>query len=242
MHLKYKKKLNADQYNTHAGIATLDRYKEESNRSSTTGDAESHFHARNIAINSSTIPANGSTYTKGSKWLSTTGTGKLLSFLSSRSMKIILLPVPKYNILSKANNANEDTGESDRMEDLSKQLPNIHFYELIKHGTNAETIFQSMAASLQQEQKENDDNSNFSSLSNPSSTILPKQCLIVSDRDDYLKMAKEGGMFTCRVRPESSKGRRGNITAAYNVNDMSNVEDIVNEINGISFNSVFSAR
>lgn len=93
-----------------------------------------------------------------------------------------------------------------------------------------------MTTNLQQKQNENDDSCNFSSLWNPSSTILPKQCLIYSDRDDYLKMAKEGGMLTGRARREFSKGRRGNRTAAYRVNNMSNVEDIVNEINGISSN------
>lgn len=73
-----------------------------------------------------------------------------------------------------------------------------------------------------------------------SSEVLPKHCLVVTDRDDYLKMAKDEGMFTCRIRKENA--RRGNITAAYNCLEIANVEEIVNEINGISFNSVFGSR
>ena len=51
------------------------------------GDATTHLNARNIAA--STVVSK-----TGSKWLATTGTGSLLSFLNSRSMKIALMPLP----------------------------------------------------------------------------------------------------------------------------------------------------
>ena len=124
------------------------------------------------------------------------------------------------------------------MEDLAKQLPNIHFHELIHRGDNAKTVLSQFLNNLKyvsSSQKKDDTLS-----TTPISSILPKHCLIVSDRDDYLKMAKEMNMFTCLVRPENA--RRGNITAAYNVLEIGMVEDIINEINGISFNSVFKAR
>jgi len=233
----------------HTGsAASIDMVKEELRK----GDAGSHFHARTIAMKQSS-----STNTKGSKWLASTGAGSLLSFLMSRSMKIILLPIPKTNMVSTMapNNSSKNwenyiEEEAQRMMDLTKQLPNIQFDQLMEQGDTAESVLKKVATNLQSPNKnhpistttntkeDHDDSIDPNYFMDHSIEILPKHCLVVSDRDDYLKMGKEGGMFTCRIRKENA--RRGNITAAYNCLEIGHVEDIVNEINGISFNSVFT--
>jgi beta-phosphoglucomutase-like phosphatase (HAD superfamily) len=70
-----------------------------------------------------------------------------------------------------------------------------------------------------------------------SPTILtPDRCLWVSDRDDCLRAAKDAGLLTARVvRPNA---RRGNVSAHYTVQSVPEVQAVINEINGISFNTV----
>jgi len=268
---KYARKIRQQLSTSDTGLAnsvsSIDFVKEVSNQS--TGDADMHFHARKIAIHHQ--ESNSSSLTnqsRGSRWLSTTGTGQLLSFLESRSMKIILLPTPNHNIISNKPNINDppdsnyNNNMGEQMEDLSNQLPSISFNQLIHEGENAKTILQQLINDLQRppskfngannEQSktettnkqitddEKDDGYNYFNNKSYTADILPKHCLVVSDRDDYLKIAKDGGMFTCRIRPK--QGRRGNITAAYDVSAIVDVMDIINEIDGISFNSVLGSR
>ena len=47
------------------------------------------------------------------------------------------------------------------------------------------------------------------------------------------------GAFTCRVRPPNAA--RGNISSHYVVETIEEVEDKINELNGISFNAVLKA-
>ena len=61
----------------------------------------------------------------------------------------------------------------------------------------------------------------------------------MSDQDNLLKAARDSGMITCRIRPKNA--RRGNISAHYTVEDVLQVQDVVNEMNGISFNAVLNA-
>ena len=244
---KLSQKLEGGGGGSSKSVTSLDLAKEE--LASNKGDAAGHFHARKLAMMDS---SNHSPSQKGSKWMATTGAGTLLSFLMSRSMKIILLPIPQTNILSTQQQFIHPNieGEGQRMKDLTQQLPNIHFHHLIPNGEDANVILDNLythitsiqpsfsTTSTTTENKEGKNNHYMTD--DATSQVLPKHCLIVSDRDDYLKMAKEKNMFTCRIRPENA--RRGNITAAYNVLEMAHVENIINEINGISFNSVFGAR
>ena len=62
--------------------------------------------------------------------------------------------------------------------------------------------------------------------------------MVVSDKDDYLKAAKDLGMITCRLRPKNA--RRGNVTAHYNASSVPEVQDVVNDVTGISFNAVLN--
>ena len=68
----------------------------------------------------------------------------------------------------------------------------------------------------------------------------PISILVVSDRDDYLRSARDLGIYTCRVRKKNMP--RGNVTTNYTVEDVKEVEDVVNELNGISFNTVFNQQ
>eukprot|EP00957_Ditylum_brightwellii_P138140 10530504-Ditylum_brightwellii.AAC.1 len=67
-------------------------------------------------------------------------------------------------------------------------------------------------------------------------SIVPGATLVVSDRDDYLRVAKDMGMYTCRVR-FSKNAPRGNVSTNFDVVDVVEVMEVVNEINGVSFNS-----
>ena len=64
--------------------------------------------------------------------------------------------------------------------------------------------------------------------------VEPIKIVVVSDRDDYLGAARDLGMFTCRVRP---KNKRRGLTTNYNVDDIGSVLEVINDINGVSFNS-----
>ena len=142
------------------------------------------------------------------KWMALTGTGALLQYVSTRSMKIALLPQP--------GNRNAEQ-EGQRMEEFTKQIPQVTFDVVLKEGgEHVPGILQSLLGQI---------------------ALDPLTCLVVSDRDDYLRSAKEAGMTTCRVRTHVN-APRGNTTAHYTVTTMAEVQDVVNEINGISFKAI----
>lgn len=176
------------------------------------GDAPGHLVARSIA-------ASQIVSTSGSMWLAKTGTGTLLTFLNQRSMKILLLPSPTLT------DTREKEEEGERMNNFTKQLPGIKFDLLVKGlEDNNQPIVKSTDAIL--------------GHALASTVVPPGSTLVVSDRDDYLLAAKSRGMFTCRVRRKNTP--RGNVTTSYSVTDIGDIEDIVNEVNGISFNTVLS--
>lgn len=106
------------------------------------------------------------------------------------------------------------------MEDMKKQLFDVEFDLLCKDGTDGAKMV--IAKSLE------------------SLHLDPTNVLLVSDRDDYLRAAKDCGMVTCRIRPLNKP--RGNISTDYSVPTVPEVKDVINEINGISFNAVFQSR
>ena len=120
----------------------------------------------------------------------------------------------------------------EEMTSLTKQLPNVNFDLLIADGRRRGKI----GTDAQ------DDNTVQDVLSNVLSKmdgIEPIQFLLVSDRDDYLGAARDQGMFTVRVRP---KNKRRGLTTNYNVDDVGSVQEVINDINGVSFNSALKAR
>jgi len=195
---KLRKKLDG-------GLAGVENAKAQQEDALKRGDAAGHWAARKIA---SSQPVG----TAGSKWLAATGTGNLLVYLTNRSMKIALLPVPH------TADAESNDAAARRMDDLEAQLPQVRFDLLVKDGQLSPS---DILGNIQQK------------ADVPSGSIL-----VVSDRDDYLREAKERGYYTCRIRPKNAP--RGNVTTNYTVSGIQEVEDVCNELNGISFNTVFS--
>mmetsp|Transcript_657 Transcript_657/g.1034 ORF Transcript_657/g.1034 Transcript_657/m.1034 type:complete len:357 (+) Transcript_657:87-1157(+) len=185
-------------------IDGIERAKRQIDDNLTKGDAAGHLAARAIAINQGSK--------NSTKWMALTGTGSLLQYVSTRNMKIALLPIPD-------NDKHEQEGK--RMDDFTKQLPQVTFNLLLRKGKDACDILEKLCDGL--------------SIDDPNST------LVVSDRDDYLKSAKEVGMTTCRIR-HTLNGPRGNTTAHYNVTNLADVQDVINEVNGISFVAVRGQR
>ena len=194
---KLRKKLDG-------GLAGVENMKAQQEDALKRGDAAGHLAARKIA---SSQPVG-----TGSKWLAATGTGNLLMYLTNRSMKIALLPIPQ--------NADKESNDAAarRMDDLEQQLPQVRFDFFMKDGHLPSSDILGTI----------EDKTDV-----PSGSIL-----VVSDRDDYLREAKERGYYTCRIRPKNAP--RGNVTTNYTVSEVKEIEDVCNELNGISFNTVFS--
>lgn len=187
------------------GIAGIELAKYQAEDSHLKGDAAGHLVARAMAVKA------GSSSETSQRWMAHTGTGALLQYVTIRSMKIALLPVP-------GNGKAEQEGN--RMEEFTKQIPQVSFDVVLKEGETVAEILQNLLSQVSME---------------------PLTCLVVSDRDDYLRTAKEAGMTTCRVRAHAN-APRGNTTAHYTVTSMAEVQDVVNDINGISFKAAASAR
>ena len=218
---KYASKLKKTVEGGIAGIDLANSKKEDSIKK---GDAASgHFIARTIAA-SQTVSKSGS------KWMASTGTGTLCSFLTNRSMKIALIPSPGYmnsNNSTKGQNQFQGRGETkDAMEQMRKQLPNVNFSVLGIYDDDVK------------EEHCNDEAEDIMKYISMKIETSPISTLVVSDRDDLLRSARDMGMFTCRVRRKNMP--RGNVTANYTVEEIQEVQDVVNELNGLSFNTVFS--
>ena len=193
---KLRKKLDG-------GMAGVNLAKQEAESSLKRGDASGHLAARAAAV------SQGSSST-AQKWMALSGTGSLLSYISHRGMKLVLLPTPNNPIADE---------EGQRMEDFTKQLPKVRFDFLLQKGENTNSILAEMTDEVQ---------------------LDPVLTMVVSDRDDYLRQAKEKGMITCRVRFRPN-APRGNVSAHYNVEAIADVQEVVDDVNGISFNAVFAA-
>jgi len=181
------------------------------------GDAKDLLLARSIISKSSS--------SSNSKWIAGTDTGKLLNYLSSRSMKIALIP-PRQQLNNNEVN-NKETTTYQRMKDFTKQLPNVNFHVLLKSSTTS---------------SENMLDEVVTKLNDKTTTLInPLNVLVVSDKDDILSAAKQKGMFSCRVRLNKSS-RRGIISTNYNKENVSDIQDVIDDINGISFNTVLSGR
>lgn len=190
------------------GLAGVELAKSQIEQTLKSGDAAGHLAAREMAVRE--------TAASPTKWMALSGTGKLLSYLTHRSIHIALLPSLKLN------DDQKNETEFTHMTNLSKQLKGQAIIDCIvpfKDVTN--TSEKVLKAGVLNE------------LNIPAERVL-----VVSDKDDYLKAAKNLGMITCRLQPEN--GRRGNISAHYTAPTVPDVQEVVNEINGISFNVVLN--
>jgi hypothetical protein len=182
------------------GVGGIDRAKQEIEETLTKGDAAGHLAARAMLSQQSA----GET-----KWMALTGTGNLLNYISNRTMKVALVPLPKDE---------RSAVIKSRMEEFAKQLPHVSFDLMISKGDEAGEILQQVQAAFK---------------------LDPVVTMVVSDRDDYLRAARDAGWITCRIQPKN--GRRGNISAHYSSETVAGVKDVVDHINGISYQAVFAA-
>ena len=105
-----------------------------------------------------------------------------------------------------------NTKPNPQMYDFEKQLSNVVIDAIIDHE-NPNELMKQLVGELGK---------------------APDKTLVVSDRDDYLRAARDLGMITCRLRPKNA--RQGNVTTVYTKESVLEVQELVNEINGISFN------
>ncbi len=188
------------------GLSGVELAKYQVEDMSKSGDAAGHLAAREMAIKK--------TAASPTKWMALTGTGRLLSYLTFRSIRIALLPNPKLK------DPERQQTEFKYMKDFSTQLKEIVVDAVVPFDQTHD-----IEKMLREHVLDELD-------------IHPNKVLLVSDKDEYLKAAKDLGMITCRLRPKNAK--RGNVTAHYNTSDVSSVQEVVNEITGISFNAVLN--
>jgi hypothetical protein len=205
---KYAKKLQG-------GLAGIDLAKSQLEDTLAKGDAAGHLAARQIAIQQSNV----SRTLSGSRWMANAAASKLLTYLTHRSIRVALLPSPQ-----RVGSSHGQKEEQQWMHDFQTQLKDVVIDAVVPSLTDADhsTITTALQDGVLKELAMSD----------------PTVVLVVCDRDDYLKAAKELGMLTCRLQPKNA--RRGNITAHYTASSVEDVQEIVNEINGISFNVVLN--
>jgi hypothetical protein len=188
------------------GLAGVELAKSRVHDTLKGGDAAGHLAARKMAVKE--------TAASPAKWFALTGTGRLLSYLTHRSIRIALLPNPRLEDVERQKR------EFKYMTDFSTQMKDV-VMDTVVHYEKINTIESMLKKGILDEMG-----------------IHPNKILLVSDKDEYLKAAKDLGIFTIRLLPKNA--RRGNVTAHYNTPDVPGVQEIVNEISGISFNAVLN--
>eukprot|EP00535_Pseudo-nitzschia_heimii_P011483 CAMPEP_0197193188 /NCGR_PEP_ID=MMETSP1423-20130617/26657_1 /TAXON_ID=476441 /ORGANISM="Pseudo-nitzschia heimii, Strain UNC1101" /LENGTH=376 /DNA_ID=CAMNT_0042646305 /DNA_START=146 /DNA_END=1272 /DNA_ORIENTATION=+ len=199
------------------GLAGIELAKSQVQETLTTGDAAGHLAARKIAIMDGTTTNPNDKKNSAKRWLPSLAATQLLTLLTHRSMRIVLLPA--LGKISKISTSEED---EPRMEDFKAQLKNVVIDNIIpKFGKRDgnEEIEDALRKGILNE-----------------FDVHPNKVLLVSDRDQYLRIARDMGMSICKVQGKNA--RRGNITAHHTVQTVGQVKDVVNEINGISFNTL----
>jgi hypothetical protein len=197
-----------------AGLSGIELAKHQAQDKVKGGDAAGHLAARKRATTQ--------TSAAGQHWMAGTGTGALLQYLTQRSMKICLLPTTAPPPAKKDNDTART--EAQRMEDFERQLQSTGVViSLSMKDADPDKVSQTIQTTLQKLDLQDN----------------PIAALLVSDRDEYIRAAKEAGMVTCRIRPPNA--RLGNVSAHYMVPSIPQVKDVVDEINGISFNAFLKA-
>lgn len=121
----------------------------------------------------------------------------------------------KIALLPKPNHPHREQ-EGKQMKDFSSQLQDVHVDVMLDAGTDS-----AVAAVQDALQQLGDD---------------PVATLLVSDRDDYIRAANDAGMITCRIRPMNAP--RGNASAHFSKEEVAGVQEVIDEMNGISFNAL----
>lgn len=219
-------------------LSGVDLAKEQVNNTlATGGDAAGHLAARKIAVRQVTDSDK-----QTSKWLPSPAACVLLTHLSNRTIRIVLLPT----LMNSKKKEEEEELSVDKkqlqqelltgtMKNFAAQLTNITIDNIIPpvlldDDNNSNDNKQSSQMAIQRSLK--------SGILNKFETIHPNRVLIVSDRDEYMREARDMGMMICRLQQKNA--RRGNITPHYSVETLGEVQGVVDEINGLSFNSILN--
>ena len=203
------------------GLVGIELAKSEVGETLRPGDAAGHLAARKIAIMDGATKGNSNNV--ANRWLPSLAGAQLLTLLTHRSIRIVLLPTLETK--NKTTTLTKDEDEPTTMKNFKDQLPNVVIDKIIP--------------------KFDDDDNNGDGIEDAFRTgiidefeIDPTKVLLVSKSDPYLKVARDMGMNICRLRPKNA--RVGSITPHYTVQTIGEVQDVVNEINGISFNTVLN--
>ena len=149
--------------------------------------------------------------------------GSLLDYVTGRAIRIGLIS---------ARGLHEGGGKTEEeMKRYKLQVPSVNFSWLGVHQSagDQDVVLDAMDGLRKPSQE-----------GGPSFDILAKEIMIVSDRDDLLRSARDSGCFTCRVRPPN--GRRGDISTNWTVEKVEEVEGVLDEILGISYNNVRNTK
>jgi hypothetical protein len=217
---KYAAKLS--QKGLGGGIESVQLARQQAEDSMQRGDAGGHWAARKMVAVSTEAPPSVGRPPGGAataKWMAQTGTGRLLQYLTRRSIKIVLVP-------SQLTLTEEESTEGDDMRALRRQLQDVVFDALIvpdpgSHPTPDAALRQAVRVLGRESES-------------------PSTALLVSSREEHLRAAKSRGWVTCRIRPKNAP--RGNVSTHYMVEAVPDVRQVVDEINGISYSAVLNAR
>jgi len=210
---KYAFALRAKLSGGLAGVSDLTEAKNEILKK---GDASLNMQAKILAKDSA------STNVNTSRWLAKSGVGSLLEFINKRSMKIAM--IPGLDAQSDPKKFQKPTRLE--MEKLQEQLSRVDIdYLCTKFKDKTTDDIVKEAADIVGTGFGNSDKN---------------RVLVISDNDKLLLSARDLGYYTCLVRLPG--GRHPSFTMNYTVENVEEVQEVVNEINGLSFNTVFSSR
>jgi hypothetical protein len=103
--------------------------------------------------------------------------------------------------------------DGDRNNFLQQMPPQLKFHTVIQEGTNESEYLDTLLRNVSME---------------------PQVFMVISNRDAYLRRAKELGMISCRIR-SNFNGPRGAVTAHHTLSSLSEVQDVIQEWNGVSY-------
>jgi hypothetical protein len=197
-------------------------------------DAKSHFAARAAAMAAPLGPklSSDGDSAVASRWMALNETGSLLGALCERSIRLALLPLPLQTSLVEVRK------EWQEMNQFRHQLPPSIKFHYCGHAKNAMDQNgedrSKILATLETSLINRDASAIVGEILASFDDIKGRHIMFVTDRDDYIRAAKEANMTTCRLRVKPN-APRGNTSPHYTITSISEVRDIVDEMNGISY-------
>ena len=181
--------------------------------STASSEQDSTFHlSLRSSIVSSEKDSEPNKYASG-RWLPVSGMGKLLQYVCSRSIKVGIMSgwplLPSYKA-------------GDVME-YQRQLGMVDFDFVFDEGA-AQDDEALVPASIQELDVESGSAGDLSGV------------MVVSQETRILKAARDANSYTCYVVPKS--GRRCGISTNYTINSIGELRDVIDDVNGVSFNNV----